>query len=427
MFRNQKLYETSKHQKSVVLQTKIIVMVAIAFSIGYGCKRTTHQPSVFSPSNSQQYASPIAAEPEDIEKQLTWIARSLPILIDNNTNFDIAFHNQMASKDGMLQLNEETQTLNMGLINFKNSISGIVNSTFPSNGYDSTYFFGFNFEDCLYKTHVRVSEQAVSANYGIKPTVVVTDFYNSSDERTGYYIVNGQLDSISITEESWQDYYILIVSSFSDCDNDPTSISLNPEGHCGNGICETILGETPANCVDCVGKQLQGSYTLKLMEIQCLGDNKMKNSVKPPAVLTTELHFVKYFESYFAGQYEMLYQYQILDNSTPLNWIEKDGFFIQKINKKFGRDEYETNNGHKTKKWKELLLHRFQLAKNNPELERRLISGWNPFIIDKSNGGQNNVVAINKILCLDFEPTTDVIVTNFTELDRVQSKNLFNT
>lgn len=310
----------------------------------------------------------------------------------------------------------------MPTFNLKNNVTNMVNSNYHSNNYESSFFDGFYWEDCNYQTYIRISEQGIINNFNNKPTIVVPYFESESENQIGYYMNGSILDSVTLNEENINDWYVLIISAESDCDADSRPpFPFDPEDHCGNNKCEAILGETPDNCADCFGKKTSQKYTLILQEIQPLTDFKTKSSNKPnPNGLDTKKdHYLEYFEPYFAGQYEIFYQYQIVDETDLTNPIMKDGFYINDISKnRFGRDIYKTNHGYSVKEWKDLILTRLKLNKGTPDINRSITNNIETLNVVKSNGGQNVNKIIQKTLCFDFDPDNDEIYTMMYEFDR---------
>lgn len=403
----------------------IILAIIITSIVFVGCKkdRASFQ-GMRSGSGSLSYAiAPSGCEPIYVENKLKWLARSLPILAHTVPDFANTVQNSINSSLEKKRSNAELETaLNAfpsPAYNYNNGIYDTINSRFPGNDYDSSYFYAFEFEDCLQTTNVHFLENQAFTLSDNKTLVVVAFFESVADTLTGYFYdtIAGGIDSLLIYEENADNYDVWVVDADNQCLDGPGGngpiFSFNPEGHCGDGECQPFLGETPTNCSDCIGKKQSGNFTLILKQIQHTYDKHYHAGMTPAP---NDKQQNGYHESYFSGKYDIYFAYSILTVSDGLSvpYI-KDAWYIQNITKRaFARDWYEDNNGYDTKKFTDLILKR--LKKSKDDVVREKNDGGTGVVHSSSN--TPNIITIDKVLSYNFVPNTDRIYTEMLEWDR---------
>ncbi len=367
---------------------------------------------------------PSGASPQYIEKQLTWIARVLPYVANNNTTFKTNFHNQLAASPLLQRFNFQSQvSLLTTPINYFNSVNSALSLNFVGNNFDTSMFYTFMYDDCLHKTTVRILNQDNLANFSTKTLVCIAEYETLKDTLTGYYFNTNtsKLDSLNLHEDNVDSFYVWVVSADNDCldDDDPLSFTFNPEGHCGNGACEPWLGETPENCSECADKRVSGKYTLIMKELQHLNDNKVHPSQND---LGDWAYDRQYMERYFTGKYDIFFQYAVVSGCPNADEEEhvKDAWYLKNVvRRQFARDWYVDNNDNETKKWSEIMLARLNVGKGHVIREHKRASG-NTVL---SGSGTNLNLTVNKIMSFDFDPIEDYIYLNMVEWDQGRTVN----
>lgn len=407
----------------------IVVMVIAAISLN-SCRKVLNENLINSHVSSEKGYVPNGGEPGYAEFQLKYIAKTLPWFAQNVTNFKINMHNQINGAPYKQKFTRDLQTDFLTMpFNFVNSVSTTTNLLQPTNYYDSSFFFEFEFDDCLNKVVIKFNKNSNTNNYNTKPLVACAVYETTRDTIKGYFLntVTNTLDSLDIHADNEDDYYLWVVTADNMCleGNSSTSVfSFNPEGHCGDGDCQPWLGETPENCPDCSTSMVSGNYTLVLEDIQHLTDKKIKeNQVNPEP---TDFQDRGYHESAISGKYDIFYSYAIVTTTDgTTNPYIKDGWWIQNIVKRaFARDWYEDNNGYETKKWTELMLIRLKPSKDEVKQEREVMPSGNLVHNTTNTPPTKN---IHKTLSYNFNPKTDRIYVDMLEWDRAESKNNDNT
>ena len=413
------------------IRITVILLLAITASIiFYSCKKDgTSILHTGSSSNVAYAVVPNGSEPIYVERQLQWIARSLPILARKVSSFKSTVHNSISSSVNKQKYNSDLQTILTSIgttaspFNYNNAVDVTVDTAFIPNNYDSAYFFGFEFEDCMHKTMIRFLQNETSTTYSTKKLVTVAFYEGLADTVTGYFYdsLTNRVDSLLLHEDNAEDYYVWVVDADNMClDGDPAStFAFIPEGHCGDLKCQPWYDETPANCSDCNGAQVSGTYTLKLQLLQHKYDRKLLDNNHAPDPEDAQER--GYQESYLDGRYEIYYAYGVLKIADLVNNIPpqlKNAWYIQNVTKRaFLRDWYEDNEGYDTRKWTSLMLRRLKVGPGEVVREKEKSNGT----IVHSSSTIPPVININKTLCFNFVPNTDRIYTEMLEWDRATS------
>jgi len=404
---------------------KNIIIFAIIISI-ISCKRTSKEQNPINFKQQDLGLVPDTKTYENIEQQLNWIAKSLPIIANNIISFKSSMHNMINLTPFKEKYNYDTQRefLLTGF-NYKNTVINTIDNININNGFDTSLFFGFSFLDCVSNTTVKFIDAENGNQVNSKMLVATTVYETSKDSFIGYFYnnISNNLDSLILTNDNYDNYYIWIVDANNMCLEGINSFTYNPEGHCGNGKCEPFLDENFSNCIDCPNPPSQ-SYTLTLEYIKPQFDQKLDpNGNFPPIDVT----FIDkgYHESYFNGKYDIFFSYLISRhdiNDIDIFTIE-DRFFLEKIDRRLGRDVYQDCFGGKTKKWNELMIARLKARKN--EIVRE--AEKNGILVRSNNASQASKKDIKKILSFDYNPITDRVHINLNEWDVAASIKSNNT
>lgn len=364
---------------------------------------------------------PAGTSPQYIESQLTWIARVLPYLARTVTNFKGDLQGLLTNSPTLLKHNWPSQTALLTTpMNFTSSVNSAINGLFPGNNYDSGYFFSFLYEDCVNRTLIRLNNsENISANL-TKMLVCIAEYETLKDTFTGYYFdtVNNVVDSLIVHEDNAENYCIWIVEADNDCLEDNSlnaTFDFNPEGHCGNGICEPFLGENPDICNDCNGRRVQGTYTLIFMEFEHLMDRHISDNSKGD---DNDYCDFGYQESYFNGKYDIFFSYAVVTGCTSSTTsFVIDAWYINSIVQRTFRDWYVDNRGNETKKWTDLILKRINVGKDEVVREH-WTDNIHKYSCNYCNSGK--IIPVNKILSFNFVPETDYIYIDMLEWDQAR-------
>lgn len=252
------------------------------------------------------------------QKQLTWIAKALPTILNANLKNDIEI--EMQNDSFFVATNTEIQNkyLTSSSQNYNFLIQQSLTTNFPGNDYNNSYFYDFICDNCKYTTFITSPNfDYVDRGTTIYVVPACEDF--ESDSAMGYYLnANDNLDSVMVNEEFLEDHYVWILSTESDCSNGyvygpgGSDNKMNKRGPCNfKDGCEPALGENALNCSDCTTEPNTTNYTLFLLEYETLRDNKGGNSNPTDC----------YQESWLKGKYSMSMQFMNLRNlsasSTP--------------------------------------------------------------------------------------------------------------
>ena len=252
---------------------------------------------------------------------------------------------------------------------FEDAVNTSVQSRFIPWDYDRSYFWDFNYEDCLFKTGIRIVDTPDYSN----PWVVSYESITGSDSSWGYFIDStGGLDSLIISSENFDLYFIYQIFADGSC-GFASAPSLDPCNN--NGVCEPQQGETKDNCDDCKNEvKNTGEKDLSIEFIRFTEDKKM------------------FDEAWGNGKYEITCQWYISQGTTGLITSERDG-----------EDPLLYN------KWK----------RNEVPITRSARRGSKGSVTEKTINGE-------KEMYHKFDPTTDDIYMIITEVDTYgESKDVF--
>jgi hypothetical protein len=136
-----------------------IFLIIFTIILNVSCKKSSNNFIVDKGNSLDMAIVPNGTNPQYIEKQLTWIARVLPYLARTVTNFKSNYQGLLLGSASLSKQNWPSQTALLTTpMNYTNSVNNAVNSLFPSNNYDSAYFFSFLYEDCVNRTCVRINK-----------------------------------------------------------------------------------------------------------------------------------------------------------------------------------------------------------------------------------------------------------------------------
>lgn len=279
-----------------------LALFFIAISCIFIMCRKTENPKQIGPIKSQDVAMPATAG--QIEAQLQWMARGYAELhFIHGAPFFNLLNSHLSSKIDYIDAHTDIQTkvqtqLSLDLeVEIFNSVNRIP---FHNNNYDRDYFYGFFYDNCSWVVNLSIVDTPDVS----KPLVFTYESILGSDSTWGYFwntsIVPNDLDSVLLSSDNFEDYYIFLVSTGSNC----SFASIRPiEGCNNNGVCEPLQGETILNCNDCKGA-IQGSQkTLKIVWVRINEDKK------------------RFDEAWAQNRYEIGWDWCIADGSPGTNGV----------------------------------------------------------------------------------------------------------
>jgi len=261
--------------KLQTLSKHVIIFTVTTILLIFACKRTDNPLSrhennklVSAPPPSML---PTATSEQEIENQLKWIARGYVGYLKNPTKRNW-ITNHLLSQTFYEQKHDTINILSISNTSFdiEDEVHTTVDSNFSNNDYLRGYFYGFYFENCLYKTNVRLVDSP-DVN---SPWVVTYQSLIKKDTVWGYFENSiGNIDSIQIHSQNYDDYLIYCIFSESTCQNGfPPPFS----GCNFNNVCEPNQGENEENCIDCRNnKQTPLQKRLEVTGVTILEDINM--------------------------------------------------------------------------------------------------------------------------------------------------------
>jgi hypothetical protein len=304
-------------KNSLIFFTAFLAVVGLVY---IGCKKEKlingEHLGIDKGSVALTASNPSIADSSIIERQLRWIARGIPDMAQNNYGVRGMVENLCLSRTPLFfDLNENIQTnLDNGLsVNYQNSVYFSVNSRFPSNDFDSSIFYQFEYRDCKFLIGLAIPELDI-CDTSKQFIVLPTHEFNYGTDNYGYFLNGANLDSVIIDEDNIDDYYVWVVSVYDLCvDGFGMGGSSSSEPCDGDGVCEEEYGEDSTNCADCssnntVNGKISGRKELFILDLKSVKDVLDKNSSSPP----TE----DFQEKHLQFKYDILAAYAIIDTST---------------------------------------------------------------------------------------------------------------
>ncbi|KAB2914509.1 MAG: hypothetical protein F9K23_13865 [Bacteroidetes bacterium] len=289
---------------------KLSLLLTALFIAAVACKRSTD----FSPENKPaQFTKKSGGYPpqftteREVDNHLKWIARGLahwakPQALVRGIDSVTTIPSNDSSENPISYL--ET------LYSFGTALKDSVDSTFAVHDYDADGLASFEYDGETYYTRLYIPNQYYNLN---KPFVVVADEIEKDsipqDTVVAYKIkAGGGIDSMLITEENSEDYYIWVVNFYSLKDFDQWEAKqgdslIRKSGRvllCDNdGVCEPGEKYNP-NCADCYPLPPQ-KYKLVITQMELFRDNCPKG------------------ERWINGEYEFRVTYGLYDGSGTVN------------------------------------------------------------------------------------------------------------
>lgn len=304
-------------RKNLILLTGVCILLMFA-----SCQKTDAFDKI---SQSNRKAVVSAGQEPLVIEQLKWIARGIPDLADPNQPFRQIVENlcyQMPGEFYATNADIQSDATSQIATDYEVEVFNNVNSRFPSNNYDPSFFYEIEIDGCMNIVGIRIPELDI-ADMSKKLVVLPEDpFTNGGDSIYGYFLNDTIvasppiLDSILIDEDNMDSVYLWVVGLVLDC-LDSTYLAGSGGGgaegqtpvwwYCdGDGICEPEHGEDETNCADC-----QTSYVpnqkLILKNIRSKTDRKKFSSNHPE---------VKYQEAHLQGKYEVCFTYAVVDHNS---------------------------------------------------------------------------------------------------------------
>lgn len=239
-----------------------------------------------------------------IFKQLKWIARGIPNIVQSNASFKNVVENIIdANSPTYFASNLDIQQNCSTFVNYRDAVKDNNDNNFGTNDYDSSFFFEIEYDNCLLSVGL-VCPDIDIANKSLPHLIVPTDPYGKVQLPYYGYLINssGNLDSILLEDDDIDDYYIWWVVAEDNCSilskRDVTE-------NCGNGQCEPWLGEKFGSCSDCTKPPIAGQ-NLMIIGIITGTDEKNFSSNHPRK---------DYQEMHFKGKYEICCHFSLEDSA----------------------------------------------------------------------------------------------------------------
>lgn len=251
--------------KKIITLLTVITVTSVYF---IGCKRNDTLKDGGLNFGPQATGTPTSLN--FVEEQLRWIARGYAEVLDIHDPAMLSFLNTHLSNKTDYQddhLSIKNQCQGQLSIDLEDEVYNSVQRVpFFNNEYDRDYFYDFLFEDCNWSVGLRIVDTPDLS----KPVVISYETFSGSDSSWGYFWNSG-LDSVLLSSENFEDYYVLLVFAQNNC---PIN-SMRNEGCNDNGICERLQGETEANCEDCRGTIQSNEKSLKIVWVRINEDKSM--------------------------------------------------------------------------------------------------------------------------------------------------------
>jgi len=240
-----------------------------------------------------------------VEEQLRWIARGYAEVLDIHDPAMFSFLNTHLSNKADYQddhLSIKNQCQAQTSIDLEMEVyHSIQRVPFYNNQYDRDYFYDFLFDDCNWSVGLRIVDTPDLS----KPVVISYETFSGSDSSWGYFWNSG-LDSVLLSSENFEDYYVFFVFAQNNCQY--ANRTLIDVGGCNNNKkCEYWYGEVDGVCPDCPEvKTNSNQKALKIVWVKINEDKAM------------------FDEAWAQNQYELAWSWCIAqDTSGIINYYRK--------------------------------------------------------------------------------------------------------
>lgn len=249
-----------------------------------------------------------------VEGQLRWIARGYAEVLDIHDPAMFSFLNTHLSnktdyQDDHLSIKNQCQA--QISIDLEDEVyNSVQRIPFYNNEYDRDYFYDFLFDDCNWSVGLRIVDTPDLS----KPVVISYETFSGSDSSWGYFWNSG-LDSVLLSSENFEDYYVFFVFVQNNCPD--VSHSLIEIRGCNNdSVCEPWYGEIEGNCSDCPGiKTSQNQKELKIVWVRINED------------------IATFDEAWGQNKYELGWSWCLANNRTGIvNFFRKGDPYVNEFN-----------------------------------------------------------------------------------------------
>jgi|GEM_PF-1217142 hypothetical protein len=356
------------------------LLLACTLTVFYACKEERNLPIQQRQDNFVQVTS-LDAGP--IEKQLVWIAKGLAGIADQSTAAKSSIHDFVEANGFYAESNAKLDNELQGSLGFDYDleVDQWLQANQPGNDYDQSYFFDIDIDDCPGKVSVRIPEADIVDQ--TKLHVVTTDnVLDPQNNKPGYFITGaGFLDSLIISDNNIDSFYLWIVGIDNDCGED--------SAFCGDSICQLELGENYLNCEDCPPPRFKTSqvYSVELASLTFKIDKKNDGGGHPG---------VHYQESHFQGKYKIKLAF------TGVDYVENElyAFRFREFQNVGSQNVVQTSDYIDIDKFKA-----WGKCKSGKDVIRRHDASKG-----KSNRGCTFTKTLNMLLTTDYCPNDDALV-----------------
>lgn len=329
-------------------------------------------------------ANPTAS---DIQNHIIWIAKGLPFLAKNN-HFRYSVEESVMASPLFEAANStvHSDAWNNYSYHYQDSLHSTLDNKFPLNTYDPDHFAGFTYNNCDWYFKIRIPE--MDEQDTSMPHIVIPHLILQSDTNVFYkafFINTGLLDSLTLSVEDFENYYIWVVSAEDDCPVSAPNIGCN-----GDSICQPDLGENADNCEDCIGTNVEVDKMGKLILKGIISKRDWKKDTNWP--------LDRFEEDWLKNKYEIAISWAVVSD----NHLEASSVQVWTKNLNNADDiPFE----QKLTAWG-----------NNCDVKRsKKITGGS-----KSNRGvENSYKSVNAVLDENFNFDLDSLYFNYYELDKI--------
>lgn len=321
----------------------------------------------------------------------------------NSIHEFISFDNSFRKANGILWGHYIS---NSPFYDLEDEINDACINQVQSNIYLRAFFEAFDLEGCNWWNEIYIpdlDDQDTSLLH-----VVMPEYNNDVDLDTvmGYYynVNTSAIDSLLISEDNKDSFYLWIIASDNDCTN---LITQGNEGCDNDGFCEPWIGEFYPDCPDCPQPTVN-ELDLYLWEIQPKSD--WKNNGNWPSI--------RYQESWFSGDYEIDFQYMTIGAN---NSVKSKRVFLwnpASVGANGLPKKLFLTDGEEVKHWKypdERLLASIEATGRHRGVEK--CRKKKPFGGTKCKGS-NDLIMTKMLLTRNFITNQDAIIYLLQELDR---------
>lgn len=289
--------------------------------------------NVFSDSFNSLKVSVNIGDSLEINKQLSWIAKGVAGLTHQVNAIKTTIHSQVELSDFNSESNEHFQTIinNNQSIDYEDEVYNWINVNIPNNDYDRSYFFEIDLYPCESKTLISIPDaEDVDKTLLHVVTISPVTVDDNLGQVTGYYINTlGLLDSLQITENNVDSFYLWIIEFIYDCELELSdwSASSGDCPPCKGSKCRPECGDKWPDCVSCpeptngLLSPPNPHFKLELVNVKYKADKKNCSG---------SIHFDDYQENFLKGRYQLrigwvIYEKDNMDNYLRFQHVRMQG------------------------------------------------------------------------------------------------------